>query len=124
MSKRTQHNKNEKRGSMTGREQPNIAYHIFERLRLRLKASELLRNQMLVVVSSAIVPIFCITLFFPWSVNVYKSFFGIDMNTFESLAIFNLLFWPFIIPFVITVSVLMSLMGSYTMSRVLSKTLF
>jgi hypothetical protein len=45
------------------------------------------------------------------------------MNTFESLAIFNLLFWPFIIPFVITVSVLMSLMSSYTMSRI-SKTLF
>ena len=124
MSKRNQHNKKEKRNSATEREQPRIVHHIFERLRLRLKASELLRNQMLVVVSSAIVPIFCITLFFPWSVNVYKSFFGIDMNTFESLAIFNLLFWPFIIPFVITVSVLMSLMGSYTMSRVLSKTLF
>lgn len=124
MSKRSQHNKKEKRSSMTEREQPRIVHHIFKRLGPRLGASELLRNQMLVVVSSAIVPIFFITLFFPWSVNVYKAFFGIDMNTFESLAIFNLLFWPFIIPFVITVSVLMSLMGSYTMSRVLSKTLF
>jgi len=123
MSKRSQHNKKEKRRSMTEREQPRIAHHIFKRLGPRLRASELLRNHMLVVVSSAIVPIFFITLFFPWSVNVYKAFFGIDMNTFESLAIFNLLFWPFIIPFVITVSVLMSLMGSYTMSRVLSKTL-
>jgi hypothetical protein len=120
MSKRNQHNEKEKTSSATKREQPRIVHHIFERLR----ASDLLRNQMLVVVSSAIVPIFFITLFFPWSVNVYKAFFGIDMNTFESLAIFNLLFWPFIIPFVITVSILMSLMGSYTMSRVLSKTLF
>jgi hypothetical protein len=125
MSKRNQHNEKEKRSSVTEREQPRIAHHIFERTRisLRLRTSALLRNQTLVVISSAIVPIFFITLFFPWSVNVYKAFFGIDMNTFESLAIFNLLFWPFIIPFVITVSVLMSLMGSYTMSRVLGKTL-
>jgi uncharacterized membrane protein YciS (DUF1049 family) len=122
MSKRSQHNEKEKRSSATEREQPRTAPHILERLRLR--ASGLLRNQTLMVVSSAIVPVIFITLFFPWSVNVYKAFFGIDMNTFESLAIFNLLFWPFIIPFVITVSVLMSLMGSYTMSRVLSKTLF
>jgi hypothetical protein len=122
MSKRRQHSEKEKRSSMTEREQPRIAHHILERLGPRQRASDLLRNQTLMVVSSAIVPIFFITLFFPWSVNVYKAFFGIDMNTFESLAIFNLLFWPFIIPFVITVSVLMSLMGSYTMSRVLSKT--
>jgi hypothetical protein len=124
MSKRIQYHEREKRNSATEREQPRIAQHIFKRLGPRLRATEFLRNQMLVVVSSAIVPIFCITLFFPWSVNVYKAFFGIDMNTFESLAIFNILFWPFIIPVVITVSVLMSLMGSYTMSRVLSKTLF
>ena len=73
------------------------------------------------VVSSAIVPIFVITLFFPWSVNVYKEFFGIDMNTFESIAIFNQLLWPFIIPFVIPVSILMSILGGYVMSKVLSK---
>jgi hypothetical protein len=120
MSKRSRHNEKEKRSSVTEREQPRIVHHILERLRLRLRASDLLRNQTLMVVSSAIVPMFFITLFFPWAVNVYKAFFGIDMNTFESLAIFNLLFWPFIIPFVITVSVLTSLMGSYTMSRVLS----
>jgi hypothetical protein len=123
MSKRSQHNEKEKGSSVTEREQPRFVHHILERLRLRLRASDPLRNQTLMVISSAIVPMFFITLFFPWSVNVYKAFFGIDMNTFESLAIFNLLFWPFIIPFVITVSVLMSLMGSYTMSRV-NKTLF
>jgi hypothetical protein len=118
MSKRSQLNENE-RSSVTEREQPRNAHHLLERLRPR--ASDLSRNQMLVVISSAIVPMFFITLFFPWSVNVYKAFFGIDMNTFESIAIFNRLLWPFIIPFVITVSVLMSLMGSYIMSRVLSK---
>jgi hypothetical protein len=118
LSKRSQHNEKE-RSSVTEREQPRNTHPLLERLRPR--ASELWRNQTLVVISSAIVPIFFITLFFPWSVNVYKAFFGIDMNTFESIAIFNLLLWPFIIPFVITVSVLMSLMGSYIMSRVLSK---
>jgi hypothetical protein len=120
MSKRSQLNENE-RSSVTEREQPRNAHHLLERLRPR--ASDLSRNQMLVVISSAIVPMFFITLFFPWSVNVYKAFFGIDMNTFESIAIFNRLLWPFIIPFVITVSVLMSLMGSYIMSRILSKIL-
>jgi hypothetical protein len=118
LSKRSKHNEKE-RSSVTEREQSRNAHPLLERLRPR--ASELWRNQMLVIISSAIVPMFFITLFFPWSVNVYKAFFGIDMNTFESIAIFNLLLWPFIIPFVITVSVLMSLMGSYIMSRVLSK---
>jgi hypothetical protein len=118
LSKISQHNKKE-RSSVTDGEQSRNTHPPLERLRLR--TSELRRNQTLVVVSSAIVPMFFVTLFFPWSVNVYKVFFGIDMNTFESITIFNLLLWPFIIPFVITVSVLMSLMGSYIMSRVLSK---
>ena len=64
-----------------------------------------------------------ITLFFPWSVNTYKEFFGINMNTFESITIFNQLLWPFIIPYIIPVSVLMSIMGSYIMSRILGKLL-
>jgi hypothetical protein len=118
LSKISQHNKKE-RSSVTDREQSRNTHPPLERLRLR--TLELWRNQTLVIVSSAIVPMFFVTLFFPWSVNVYKAFFGIDMNTFESITIFNLLLWPLIIPFVITVSVLMSLMGSYVMSRVLSK---
>jgi hypothetical protein len=118
LSKRS-HNNEKERGSVTEREQPRNEYHNLERLRLR--ASDLMRNRTLAVIGSAIVPMFFITLFFPWSVNVYKAFFGIDMNTFESIAIFNLLLWPFIIPFVITVSVMMSFMGSYIMSRVLGK---
>lgn len=80
-----------------------------------------MRNKRLVVFASAIVPVFVITLFFPWSVNAYRVFFAIDMNTFESIAIFNLLLWPFIIPFLIPVSILMSILGSYTMSRVIGK---
>jgi hypothetical protein len=118
LSKRSQHNEKD-RSSVTERKQPKYPHFILERQRPR--ASDLLRNQTLVVISSAIVPIFFITLFFPWSVNTYKAFFGIDMNTFESIAIFNQLLWPFIILFVIPVSVLMSTLGSYIMSRILSK---
>ena len=106
---------------MTEKREPRNVHYLLERQRVR--SSNLLRNQRLVVFASAIVPVFVITLFFPWSVNVYKAFFGIDMNTFESIAIFNQLLWPFIIPFVIPVSVLTSILGSYIMSRILGKLL-
>ena len=118
--KRNQHYEKEK-SAVLERKQPRNMHFLLEGQRAR--ASNLLRNQRLVIFSSAIVPIFFITLFFPWSVNTYKAFFGIDMNTFESIAIFNQLFWPFIIPFVIPVSILMSTLGSYIMSRILSELL-
>lgn len=119
-SKRDQHYEKEK-STVLERKQPRNMHFLLEGQRAR--ASNLLRNQRLVIFSSAIVPIFFITLFFPWSVNTYKAFFGIDMNTFESIAIFNQLLWPFIIPFVIPVSILMSILGSYIMSRILGKLL-
>lgn len=119
-SKRNQHYEKEK-STVVERKQPRNMHFLLEGQRAR--ASNLLRNQRLAIFSSAIVPIFFITLFFPWSVNTYKAFFGIDMNTFESIAIFNQLLWPFIIPFVIPVSILMSILGSYIMSRILGKLL-
>jgi uncharacterized membrane protein YciS (DUF1049 family) len=117
-SKRNQHYEKEK-STVLERKQPRNMHFLLEGQGAR--TSNLLRNQRLVIFSSAIVPIFFITLFFPWSVNTYKAFFGIDMNTFESIAIFNQLLWPFIIPFVIPVSILMSTLGSYIMSRILGK---
>ena len=117
-SKRNQHYEKEK-STVLERKQPRNMHFLLEGQKAR--ASNLLRNQRLVIFSSAIVPIFFITLFFPWSVNTYKAFFGIDMSTFESIAIFNQLLWPFIIPFVIPVSILMSTLGSYIMSRILGK---
>jgi hypothetical protein len=104
---------------VTEKREPRNVRYLLERQ--RVQSSNLLRNQRLVVFASAIVPVFVITLFFPWSVNAYKAFFAIDMNTFESIAIFDLLLWPFIIPFLIPVSILMSILGSYTMSKVLGK---
>ncbi len=91
--------------------------------RQKVETSYRLGNKRIMIFCSAIVPMFFITIFFPWSINAYKAFFGIDMNTFESIAIFNQLFWPFIIPFVIPVAVLMSIVGSYIMSRILDKLL-
>jgi hypothetical protein len=95
---------------VTEKREPRNVCYLLERQ--RVKSSNLFRNQRrLVVFASAIVPVFVITLFFPWSVNAYKVFFAIDLNTFESIAIFNLLLWPFIIPFLIPVSILMSILG-------------
>ena len=52
-----------------------------------------------------------ITLFFPWSVNMFKSYFGIDLITFESVAIFEQLFWKFIIPILMPVSFASAYLG-------------
>ena len=117
-SKRSQYYEKENNSVTEKREPRNVRYLLEKQ---RVDSSNLLRNQRLVVFASAIVPVFVITLFFPWSVNAYKAFFAIDMNTFESIALFNLLLWPFIIPFLIPVSILMSILGSYTMSIVIGK---
>jgi hypothetical protein len=117
-SKSSQYNEKENNLVTEKREPRNVRY-LLERQ--RVESSNLLRNLRLVIFASAIVPVFVITLFFPWSVNAYKVFFAIDLNTFQSIAIFNLLLWPFIIPFLIPVSILMSILGSYTMSRVIGK---
>jgi hypothetical protein len=117
-SKRSQYYEKEN-NSVTEKREPRNVRYLLERQ--RVESSNLLRNQRLVVFASAIVPVFVITLFFPWSVNAFKAFFAIDMNTFESIALFNLLLWPFILPFLIPVSILMSILGSYTMSIVIGK---
>src|SRR5215207_415431 len=119
-SKRNQYYEKEKSTVLEGKQIRNV--HFLLEI-LKAGTSNLLRDQRIVIFCSAIVPVFFITLFFPWSVNTYKAFFGIDMNTFESIAIFNQLLWPFIIPFVIPVSVLTSILGSYIMSRILGKLL-
>lgn len=119
-SKRNQYYEKEKSTVLEGKQIRNV--HFLLEI-LKAGTSNLLRDQRIVIFCSAIVPVFFITLFFPWSVNTYKAFFGIDMNTFESIAIFNQLLWPFIIPFVIPVSILTSILGSYIMSRILGKLL-
>jgi hypothetical protein len=40
------------------------------------------------IIFSIAISLFFITFYFPWSVNMFKSFFGIDLITFESVIIF------------------------------------
>ena len=110
------------RNTVVERKHPGNAHSLS--VRQRAETSDPMGNQWIVIFCSALVPVFFITLFFPWSVNAYKEFFGIDMNTFESIAIFNRLLWPFIIPFVIPVAILISTFGCYIMSRILGKLLY
>ena len=70
-SKRSQYYEKENK-SVTEKSEPRNVRYLLERQ--RVGSSNLLRNQRLVVFASAIVPIFVITLFFPWSVNAYKAF--------------------------------------------------
>ena len=119
-SKRKRYYEKEKNTVVEGKH-PGNAHSLS--VRQRAETSDPVGNQWIVIFCSALVPVFFITLFFPWSVNAYKEFFGIDMNTFESIAIFNQLLWPFIIPFVIPVAILISTFGCYIMSRILGKLL-
>jgi len=58
------------------------------------------------IIFSIVISLFFITFYFPWSVNMFKSFFGIDLITFESVLIFEQLLWKFIIPVLMPVSFL------------------
>jgi hypothetical protein len=58
------------------------------------------------IIFSIVISLLFITFYFPWSVNMFKSFFGIDLITFESVLIFEQLLWKFIIPVLMPVSFL------------------
>jgi hypothetical protein len=72
------------------------------------------------IIAPAIVSIFFITLFFPWSVNVYKTYFGIHLNTFGSASIFGQLLWTIIIPVIMPIAAVMSIVGSYIMFKLMN----
>ena len=60
---------------------------------------------------SIAISFFFITLFFPWSVNMFKSFFEIDLITFESVQIFEQLLSNFIVPVLMPVSFMSAFLG-------------
>jgi hypothetical protein len=60
---------------------------------------------------SIAISLFFVTMYFPWSVNMFKSFFGIDLITFESVLIFEQLLWKFIVPILIPVSIISAYLG-------------
>lgn len=63
------------------------------------------------IIFSIAISLFIITFYFPWSVNMFKSFFGIDLITFESVLIFEQLLWKFIIPVLMPVSFVSAYVG-------------
>ncbi|MGV8106204.1 MAG: hypothetical protein ACP5OH_00340 [Nitrososphaerota archaeon] len=63
------------------------------------------------IIFSIAISFFFITFYFPWSVNMFKSFFGIDFITFESVLIFEQLLWKFIIPVLMPVSFVSAYVG-------------
>lgn len=63
------------------------------------------------IIFSVAISFFFITLYFPWSVNMFKSFFGIDLITFESVTIFEQLLWKFILPILMPVSFASAYLG-------------
>ena len=63
------------------------------------------------IIFSVAISFFFITLFFPWSVNMFKSFFEIDLITFESVLIFEQLLWNFSVPVLMPVSFVSAYIG-------------
>lgn len=63
------------------------------------------------IIFSVAISFFFVTFYFPWSVNMFKSFFGIDLVTFESVLIFEQLLWKFIVPILMPVSFMSAFLG-------------
>jgi hypothetical protein len=63
------------------------------------------------IIFSVAISFFFVTFYFPWSVNMFKSFFGIELVTFESVLIFEQLLWKFIVPILMPVSFLSAFLG-------------
>jgi hypothetical protein len=63
------------------------------------------------IIFSIAISFFFITFYFPWSVNMFKAFFGIDLITFESVIIFEQLLWKFTLPILMPVSLISAYMG-------------
>lgn len=63
------------------------------------------------IIFSIAIAFFFITIYFPWSVNMFKVYFGIDQITFESVIILEQLLWKFILPVLMPVSLISSFLA-------------
>jgi hypothetical protein len=63
------------------------------------------------IIFSVAISFFFVTMYFPWSVNMFKSFFGINLITFQSVLIFEQLLWKFILPILVPVSLVSAYLG-------------
>jgi hypothetical protein len=72
------------------------------------------------LIASAIVSLFFMTLFFPWSIDVYSGYFN-PPNTMRTEEFFlSYLLLPVIIPIIIPVSIVMSIVGGYTILQLMN----
>ena len=71
------------------------------------------------LIASSIVPLFFTTLFFPWTVDVYGSFFK-PSNNIRTELLFIQLLTPVIVPIVIPLSVVSSMAGEYIVWKLMS----
>ena len=90
---------------------------IMDLFALDKKEIESLRSRN-ILVASITMSVFAITLFFPWSVNIYKAYFGIDLDTFESISLFTQLLTTFILPVLVPVFVAVALAGGLFFSKI------
>lgn len=74
------------------------------------------------IVLFIIMPIFLVTLYFPWTVNIYKIYYEIEDDTFESIHTFNELLPIFILPILIPATILVSLIILIAFNQLSSKT--
>jgi hypothetical protein len=63
------------------------------------------------IIFSIAISVFFITFYFPWSVNMFKAYFRIDLITFESVIIFDQLLWEFILPVLVPISLVSAYVG-------------
>ncbi len=75
------------------------------------------------IIPFIIIPVFLVTLYFPWSVNIYKIQYGINEDTFQSVDTFNKLFSVFILPILIPSTILVSFSTIMILNKLSSKKL-
>jgi hypothetical protein len=78
-------------------------------------------NKQKSLIVSTIMSVFYITIFYPWSFDLYKHyFFGLDENVvMRNISIFQYLFLTNILPVIIPYAVIMSILGGLIMSKIM-----
>ncbi len=80
----------------------------YNKKRLPKKEYDQKHLQKVNIIPFIIMSIFFVTLYFPWTVNIYKIHYGINDDTFQSIQTFNKLLSIFILPILIPSTILVS----------------
>lgn len=73
------------------------------------------------LISSVTISVFFISLFYPWSIDLYKHYFGILENSSENNQTFKQIFFKLILPTVVPAAALMSVAAGFIMSKLMDK---